>query len=648
MTASGPVSIARHGSVAVLTIDNPPVNAASHAVRAGVLARLAEATADPAVEAVVIVGAGRTFVAGADIREFGRPAERPTLTEVCDAIEASPKPVVAALTGTALGGGLEIALAAHARIAAPDAKVGLPEVKLGIIPGAGGTQRLPRLSGVPAALELVTSGRILTADEARRLSVVDRLADDPLAAAVALAPGLGGPRRTGDRPVPTFDRAAAEAVLAKVTAKARGQIAPGEAGRMVLAAAELPFRDGLAREFETVARLKDTDQAKALRHVFFAEREAAKVPGLDGVAPRALGAVGVAGCGLMGSGIAVALLDAGLDVIVVEQSAEAADAGRARIASTLDRLVASGRLDTAGRDARLSRLAVSAERAAFAPADLVIEAVFDDLVVKRDLFADLSRILRPDAILATNTSYLDPEAIADVVADPTRVVGLHFFSPANVMRLVEVVRLARTAPDVLATGLALAKRLKKLPVVTGVTEGFIGNRVFSAYRDEAEGLLVEGALPHEVDAAMEAHGLAMGPFAVFDMAGLEIAWARRKRRRAGGEIVPETLSDRLCEAGRLGRKAGAGWYAYDGDAKRPDPAVTDVIEAFARERGITRRAIRADEIVARLIAAMAREGNVLVRDGIAARASDVDLVMINGYGYPAWRGGPMFEASGSR
>lgn len=648
MTAeTTPVGVRREGAVAIVTIDNPPVNAASHAVRRGLVAAIAAANADPAVRAIVVTGAGRAFVAGADIREFGKPAERPYLTEVTDAIEASAKPVVAALNGAALGGGLEIALAAHGRIAAPGATMGLPEVKLGIIPGAGGTQRLPRVVGVPAAIGLITAGRAVGPAEALALGLVDGMSagdgvDDAARAALAMA-AEGAPKRTGERPVPPFDRATAVAEIARAERKARGQIAPGEAGRMVLAAADLSLRDGLAREFETVSRLKETDQAKALRHVFFAEREAAKVPGLEGASPRPVARVGVAGCGLMGAGIAVALLDAGLDVTVVEQSAEAAEAGRGRIGGALDRMVTAGRIDVDGREDRLGRLSMAADRAALADADLVIEAVFDDLAVKRDLFATLSGILRPDAILATNTSYLDPEAIAAVVDDPARVVGLHFFSPANVMRLVEVVRLSATAPDVLATGLALVKRLGKLPVVTGVTEGFIGNRVFSAYRDEAERLLAEGATPEAVDAAMEAHGLAMGPFAVFDMAGLEIAWARRKRRRATGEAVPETLADRLCEAGRLGRKTGRGWYAYDGETKRPDPQVAALVAAFAAEHGLARRAVPADEIVRRLVAAMAREGKALIAEGVAARASDVDLVMINGYGYPAFRGGPLFE-----
>lgn len=648
MTDAAPVvTTRRDGAVAVVTIDAPPVNAASHAVRAGLVAAIAAANADPAVRAVVIACAGRTFVAGADVREFGRPPEPPRLTDVCDAIEASEKPVVAALHGTALGGGLEIALACHARIAAAGTRMGLPEVKLGIVPGAGGTQRLPRLVGIPRAIEMATSGRPVDAADALASGLVDRVAGaDLLADAVALAATLATPRRTGDRPVPGFDRAAAEAAVARVEARARGRIAPGEAARLVLASADLPLRDGLVREWETVSRLKETDQARALRHVFFAEREAARVPGLDGVAPRKVATVGVAGCGLMGSGIAAAAADAGYAVIVVERDAEAAAAGRDRLVALYDRRVAAGRLAAAERDARLARVAVSADRADFAAADLVVEAVFDDLDVKRELFAALSGIVRPDAILATNTSYLDPDAIAAVVADPSRVVGLHFFSPADVMRLVEVVRTGAVAPDVLATAIAVAKRLGKLPVVTGVCEGFVGNRVFSAYRDEAERLLLEGALPEAIDAAMEAHGLAMGPFAVFDLAGLEIARARRERLRAAGRLstVP-TVADRLCERGRLGRRAGRGWYAYDGGERRVDPEVTALVEAASAEAGVARRAVAADEIVRRLVGAMAREGRALVDEGIAQRASDVDLVMIAGYGYPDWRGGPMFETT---
>jgi 3-hydroxyacyl-CoA dehydrogenase len=415
---------------------------------------------------------------------------------------------------------------------------------------------------------------------------------------------------------------------------------------LVRLAAALRLSDGLAEERSTFLRLKDSDQAGALRHVFFAERAAAKVDGLDGAVPRSIETIGIAGMGLMGAGIATAALDCGFRVVAVEQSEEAAGNGRARIEALIDRALQAGRIDAAGKADRLARLTTAADLQALRKADLVIEAVFDDLAVKTELFKQLDGIARPDAILATNTSYLDPDRIAAATQRPERVLGLHFFSPANIMRLVEVVRCARTAPDVLATGLAVAKHLRKLPIVCGITEGFIGNRMFSAYRREAEFLLEDGALPHQIDAAMEAYGVAMGPFAVFDLAGLEIAWARRKRQAATRD--PEEryveIADRLCEAGRFGQKVGRGWYLYQGGKRAIDPEVTAMIEAARAAKGIKPRDIAADEITRRLLAAMATEGAALLSEGIAARSSDIDLVMINGYGFPAHQGGPMFAA----
>jgi 3-hydroxyacyl-CoA dehydrogenase len=646
--SASPVRLERRGAVGVITIDNSPVNAASQAVRAGIVHALDLALADPDIHALVLACAGRTFVAGADIREFGKPPLPPRLGDVCNTLEASGKPIVAALFGTALGGGLELAMACHGRVAAPGTRVAQPEVKLGIIPGAGGTQRLPRLVGVPLAIDMVSSGRMIGAQEALDAGLVDAVAaDDPVEEACRLALALPEPRRTGKLPIPAFDRAEAEKAVAAVEKKARGQVSPGDAARAVLMAAEVPLAEGLERERAIVSRLVGSPQAAALRHVFFAEREAAKVPGLDGVSPRTITTVGVAGAGLMGSGIAVSLADAGYRVVVVERDDAAAAAGRERVAGLYARNLASGRIDAATRDERLGRIAVSADRQAFAPCDLVIEAVFDELAVKQELFAALSGIIRPDAILATNTSYLDPNAIASVVHDPSRVLGLHFFSPANVMRLVEVVRAAATAPDVVATGLAVARKMGKLPVVTGVCEGFIGNRIFTAYRREADFMLEDGALPQEIDAAMEAYGFPMGPYAVADMAGLDISWARRKRQAATRDPAERyvVIADRLCEAGRLGRKTGAGYYRYEGSHRQVDPAVTALVEEASREKGIARRAFSPDEITARIRQAMASEGGALLAEGVALRASDIDLVMINGYGYPAWRGGPMFDSA---
>ncbi len=646
---SATVSGRNADGVLVVTIDNPPVNAASADMRSGLAAAIRHASDNSSVQAVVLTGAGKTFVGGADIKEFGQPAVEPILPEVVAAIEGSGKPVVAAINGAALGGGLEIALACHFRIASEEAKLGLPEVKLGIVPGAGGTQRLPRLSGIPAAVDLIATGRVIAAKEALSLGIVDSVAAGDLTAdAVATAAKLAGQplRRTGELVVPAVDAAAVEQAATKALAKARGQQAPTEAVRLIRDTAQSTVKDGLADERATFVKLRDSDEAKALRHVFFAERAAAKVPDLEGIEPRPVKTIGVVGTGLMGSGIAVAALGAGYLVIGVEQTAEAAAKGQERIAGLLDRAVGSGRLDPRKRDEQVSRLSVTGRLEDLADADLVIEAVFDDLAVKSELFSRLDGIVRPDAVLATNTSYLDPDVIAAAATRPDRVLGLHFFSPANVMRLVEVVRCARTAPDVLATGLAVARKMGKLSIVCGVCEGFIGNRIFSAYRKEAEYLLEDGALPQEIDQAVEAYGFPMGPFAVFDLTGLEIAWARRKRQAATRDPAERyvIIADRLCEAGRLGQKAGRGWYAYPQGKRSVDPEVTAIVEAARAEKGLKPRAIPADEIVSRLLGVMASEGRKILAEGVAARASDIDLVMINGYGFPAYKGGPMFAA----
>ncbi|WP_028034344.1 3-hydroxyacyl-CoA dehydrogenase NAD-binding domain-containing protein [Chelativorans sp. J32] len=640
------VSARLEDGVLVVTLNNPPVNAISADMRAGLLDAVRQANSDQNVRALVITGAGKAFIGGADIREFGQPATEPTLPTVVEAIEGSGKQIVAAINGAALGGGLEIALACHHRVAGSAATLGLPEVKLGIVPGAGGTQRLPRLTGVVKAVELISSGRTVTARDALSLGIVDEVADDPVKGAISAARDQSAklPRRTGALAVPAEDPKAIEDGAAKALSRARGSEAAIEAVRLVRSAGERSLADGLSDERATFLRLRDSDQAKALRHVFFAERAAAKVSGLEGVEPRKVEIVGVVGSGLMGSGIAVAALDAGYRVIVVEQTDEAAAKGLDRITGLLDRALKSGRIDEAGRSGRLERLSVGSSMEALAAADLVIEAVFDDLQVKSELFEKLGRIVRPETVLATNTSYLDPDAIAAVTSFPERVCGLHFFSPANVMRLVEVVRCARTAPDVLATGLAFARRLKKLPVVCGVCEGFIGNRIFSAYRREAEFLVEDGASPQEIDAAMENYGFAMGPFAVFDLAGLEIAWARRKRQAATRDPSERyvEIADRLCEMGRFGQKTGRGWYTYPDGKRTVDPEVTALIDACRAAKGIVPRQIAAAEIASRLLSAMAAEGNALLKEGIAERASDIDLVLINGYGFPAYRGGPMY------
>lgn len=633
--------------ILTVTLHNPPVNAIGQDMRRGLLAALARVAADDAIAAAILTGAGHHFIGGADIREFNQPPLEPHLPPLVESLEQSAKPILAALNGATLGGGLEVALACHARIAQSGIKLGLPEVKLGLVPGAGGTQRLPRLTGLIAAIELIATGRIIPAEEALDLAICDQVAPAGLLdAARSLAREMMiAPRsRTGMRQPRAVDEAALDAAAAAVLAKTRGQQAPAEAIRLVRLAARLPLAEGLIEERATFLRLRDSAQSAALRHVFFAERAAAKIEGLQGVTPRNITRIGIVGLGLMGSGIAMAALSAGFAVIGIDQTPQAADKGRAAVLSLLARAVAKGRLSATAQDACCQRFTTASDLGPLAAADLVIEAVFDDLALKMPLFAQLDAITAPSAILATNTSYLDPEQLAGVTRHPERVAGLHFFSPAHVMRLAEVVACAKTAPEVLASLLLVARRMGKLPIVTGVCEGFIGNRLFSAYRREAELLLEEGASPATIDAAMEAYGMSMGPFATFDLTGLEIAWMRRKRAAATRDPAAHyvDIADRLCEAGRFGQKTQRGWYRYAQGQRESDPEVTLLIEAARTAAGITARTITPDEITHRLITAMAREGERLLEEGIAMRASDIDLVMINGYGFPAWRGGPMF------
>lgn len=637
------------GAIAILTADNPPVNATSLAVRSGLKAAVETADADNAIGAIVIACAGRTFFAGADVNEFGRPPQKPILFELCNAIEACSKPVVAAFHGTALGGGFEIALASHQRIMKADARAGMPEVLLGLTPGAGGTQRLPRLIGLPAALDLITSGRQIKAQEALKLGSIDAIAEsDLLGEAIAMArAAIGKPiRRSGDLDVPAYDAAAVEEQLAAVKKKARGQTSPVEAATLVMNAVKGSTQEGIAAEREAFLRLMDTEQSKALRHIFAAERQALKIDGLDLSSAREVRHIGVVGAGIMGSGISIAMADAGYSVTVVERDEEAASKGRERIGGTYARTVKSGRIAQAVADERLARINVGHDANAFTNCDLVIEAVFDDLQVKQELFERLSGIVRDDCILATNTSYLNPNDIAAHVAHKERVVGMHFFAPANIMKLLEVVRAEHTAPEVLATAIAVGKRLGKQCVVAGVCTGFIGNRIYASYRKQCEFMLEEGATPTEIDAAMESFGLPMGPFRAFDLSGLDISWALRKRQAATRDPAARycVIPDRLCEAGQFGQKSGAGYYNYASGKPVPDAKAADIIEQAAKEKGLPRKTFSADDIRRRLIAAMANEGGKELEEGVALRESDIDLVFTNGYGWPKWRGGPMFQA----
>jgi 3-hydroxyacyl-CoA dehydrogenase len=638
------VSVTEDGEVAIVRVENPPVNALSAAVRAGLVEAVERVAGNDRLKAAIILCAGRTFMAGADVREFGLDLPGPDLPTVVQAILRSPKPWLAAIHGTALGGGLETALACRWRVAAPDARLGLPEVKLGLIPGAGGTQLLPRLIGFEPALDLITSGRQIGAAEAKALGLVDALIEGDLYhGALAFLRAAGSPPPSlAERPVPPFDAGRAQELVADIRRRARGLEAPAAAADVVLAAARLPLDEGFAAERASFLALRDSIQAKALRHLFFAEREAAKVPGLEGVRPRAVGRVGVVGAGTMGAGIAAAFLDAGYAVTLLETAAGALARGSTRIEENYAGLVKRGRLDEAGAAARLARLDGTTGPEALADADLVVEAVFEDMAVKAALFERLGRIVRPGAILATNTSYLDVEALARASGRPADFLGLHFFAPANVMRLLEVVRTAEVAPDALATGLAIGRKLGKVAVVAGNGDGFIGNRIWAFYRRQLEYLLEDGADPYAIDTAMTAYGFPMGPFAVFDLSGLDIAWAQRKRRaatRPPGERYIR-IPDILCEQGRLGRKSGAGWYRYPDGRPEPDPAVLDLIAAERRAS----RHFTAEDIQARARAAMVNEAAKLLAEGMAFRPADVDVVLVHGYGFPPWRGGPLFEA----
>ncbi|WP_342361451.1 3-hydroxyacyl-CoA dehydrogenase NAD-binding domain-containing protein [Terrarubrum flagellatum] len=650
MTDLSPIRIEPRGRVALILIDNPPVNATSHAVRAGLQGAVAQVIADGAFDAAVIAGAGSTFVAGADIREFNKPPQPPHLPDLLFEIEESPKPIVAAIHGSALGGGCEIAIACHGRAMNPKAVIGLPEVKLGLIPGAGGTQRLPRLIGMEAALDIVTSARFVKASEALKLGLVDVVAEDGdhVAAAIALAQKLvGSPSwRSGQLAVPAWDKDSFEKQATAIVKKARGKRAEGKAIEALRLAPATDIRAGMAAERAIFQELRVSPQSAALRHLFFAEREAARVPGVDVKQARPLASVGVIGAGTMGAGIAIACGDAGLSVTVIETTDDALAKGRARIEQTYERMAKSGRIDEAEKTARMARYRFSTDLASLAQADLIIEAVFEDMAVKQELFGRIDKIAKPGAALATNTSYLDPNIIADATSRPQDVIGLHFFSPANIMKLLEIVRPARTVPDVVATGLSLARKLGKLPVVCGVCDGFIGNRILATYRKQIDYMLEDGALPHEIDAAMEEYGLAMGPVAVSDLAGLDIGWARRKRlaptRDPRDRYV--AIADRICELGRFGQKTGRGFYIYENGQRRVDPEITAIIEEESAKKGIVRRKLEADEIVARVRAAIVNEAAKILDEGIAQRSGDIDLVMVNGYGFPAWRGGPLHEA----
>ena len=654
----GLVGYEKHGPVAVLTVDNPPVNAMSPGVPRGICRGVARAGEDGEVVAVVLIGAGRGFIAGADIRYFSLPwpEGEESFKHVIAAFEASPKPVVAAIHGHALGGGLETAMACHYRVAAPATRLGQPEVKLGFPPGAGGTQRLPRLAGVAAALDMIVSGKPVTAAGARELGIVDRVIEgNLLAGAVAFAADQGAAggrhRRARDLPVALDDDGIFERKRKEIARRARGMRAPYACIECVEAAARLDFDAGLARERALFEQCVASDESKALRHVFFAERAAGKIPGIGKrVRPREIAAAAVIGAGTMGGGIAMSFADAGIPVVLVERDRAALERGMATIRRNYAATVARGRLAQEAMERRLAAIRPSLDMAEVGEADIVVEAVFEEMALKKRVFAALDAAARPGAILASNTSYLDIDEIAE--AAPTRrdsVLGTHFFSPANVMRLLEVVRTRGVGDEELATVMALGRRLGKLPVVAGVCHGFIGNRMLEGYFGEATLMVEEGASPQRIDEALFGFGMAMGPLAVMDLAGLDIGW-RRRQEAAGGAAPADRrgayVADRLCEQGRFGQKSGRGYYLYRKGSRtpEPDPEVERLAAEAARHFGLERRAFDDDEILERCLYPLVNIGADILAEGHALRASDIDLVYINGYGFPAWRGGPMHWA----
>jgi len=651
------VKLTRSEDVAVITIDNPPVNALSPGVPEGLLAAIQAAAADAAVRSVVVIGAGSTFIAGADIREFGKmvSGERPriSLLPLLLAIEDSPKPVVMAIHGQALGGGLEVAMAGHYRVIAPGAQVGQPEVKLGIIPGAGGTQRLPRLAGVAKAVEMCAFGEPISAQEALALGVADRIIGaDLLGGAVAFAREVenrpASKTRERQEKLAGFDPSVFAAARDTAQKTRRGQRAPLAAIDAVEASPKLPFEEGCQVEARLFNECLYSNQSRALIHAFFGERTVNKIPDIPKNTPlREIRRAAVVGAGTMGGGIAMNYANAGIPVIVKEVSGEALDRGLSTIRKNYANSVAKGRFSQAVMDERMALITPQLTYDGFEEADIIVEAVFEGMGLKKQVFREIDLVAKPSCILASNTSSLDIDEIASATRRPESVIGHHFFSPANVMRLVEVVRGKATAREAIATSMALARRLKKVAVVAGNCRGFIGNRMLGPYFREAQFLIEEGATVEAVNQTLYDFGWAMGPLAVSDLAGLDVGWRIRKEFKhleKPGVRVP-LVADRLCELGRFGQKTGRGFSLYD-ENRRPlaDPEIAALIEQVARQAGIERRAVQAEEIVDRCLFALVNEGARLLGEGIALRAVDIDIVYLNGYGFPAWRGGPMFYA----
>jgi 3-hydroxyacyl-CoA dehydrogenase len=647
-TGMSVITTRRDGEVLVVTSNNPPVNALGQAVRAGLADAMAEAAADDGIKAVVICCEGRTFFAGADITEFGKPPVGPSLPEVIDTIEASDKPVVAAIHGTALGGGLEVALGCHYRIAVASAKLGLPEVKLGILPGAGGTQRLPRVVGVAEALPMIVTGNPIPAAKAEKIGLVDKMvAEDGLAASgVAYAREVIGrdshpvsSKRTDKIGEIPSDSDFFDEFRKTQMRRLKGFEAPEACIEAVKAAIDLPYEEGVKKERELFGKLVSGTQSKALRHVFFAERAAAKIDGIPADTPLLpIKKVGILGAGTMGGGIAMNFLTAGYPVTILEREQAALDRGVSIIRKNYERSAAKGRFTADQVERAMGLLTPTLEMDDLADCDLVIEAVFENMDVKKDVFRKLDAIVKDGAILASNTSYLNVDEMAAETKRPGSVLGLHFFSPANVMRLLEIVRAEKTEPAVLKTAMHLAKKIGKVAVVSGVCFGFIGNRMLSPRQRAAQAMLLQGAKPWDVDKALTDFGMPMGPFQMSDLAGLDLGWDKANSKG-------ETIRDVLCERDRRGQKTGKGFYDYD-ENRRPSPSkeVEAIIDDFAARSGLEQRVFSQDEIRERLLFPMINEGAKILEEGMAQRASDIDTVWINGYGWPAYTGGPMFWA----
>jgi 3-hydroxyacyl-CoA dehydrogenase len=648
---SDPVTLRREGAIAVVTVDNPPVNALRHAVRAGIAEKFQEAERDPAVEAIVLICAGRTFIAGADITEFGKPPQAPTLIDAIAVIDNGSKPSVAAIHGTALGGGLEVALGCNYRVATADAKLGLPEIKLGLIPGAGGTQRLPRLIGIEKSLPMILGGNPVSAKQAKADGLVDEIVEgDLLLGAIAFAKTIAAEKKPRRRARDQEDKLAAIRanpdsfgdIAAKAAGRNKGLKAPKAAIDAIRMTLDVPFEEALKRERQAFIELLGTDESKAQRHAFFAEREAAKVldmpPGTKG---RDVRRAAVIGGGTMGGGIAMCFANAGIPVTLIETTDEALKAGLAKVEQNYRNTARRGGMSEADVEKRMKLISGAVGLEGTRDADMVIEAVFEEMELKKKIFGELDRITKPGAVLASNTSTLDVNEIANATRRPQDVLGMHFFSPANVMKLLEIVRGEKTSFDVLQTAIAVARKIAKVPAVVGVCYGFVGNRMLHKRGIEADRLVLEGALPQDVDKALLEFGFPMGPFAMGDLAGIDVGWRIRRARGERNEVA-----DTLAEAGRYGQKTGKGYYIYEAGSRTPipDPEVEKLILEASARKGITRRPIDGAEIIERCIYPMINEGARILEEGIAARPGDIDVIWLYGYGWPIWRGGPMHYA----